>query len=446
MNRAAYVLLGAAVAVSPALAQSTGSEAEAGNIVRLTLREAVETARRESPRLAQLRSLESAADAGYSLARAQRMPALDLSAGYIRYSNIPELTLPLPGLGDRILFPNIPNNYRTRLGVSVPLFTGGRIAGGISSASGEREAAAKDVETGVDDLVLEVTGAYWGLVTTRESERVLGEAIAAYDSHLKAARDREELGMAARNEVLAVQVERDRAELARLQAANAEEVASANLGRLLGLPPGARIEAADPLEAPATPEEDVETLVSAALAARPERAALEARAGAAGARIEAQQAGSRPQLSAAAGYEYSNPNSRILPPEPTWKGSWNVGVSLSFNVFDGGRTSAAVAQATAQADAARRAIEDLDRRIRLDVTSRFLDLRTAREAVRVAGRNVEAAEENRRVASDRYHEGVLPSSDLLDAETNVLRAGLDRAEALAQLRLAVAGLDRAVGR
>jgi hypothetical protein len=41
---------------------------------------------------------------------------------------------------------------------------------------------------------------------------------------------------------------------------------------------------------------------------------------------------------------------------------------------------------------------------------------------------------------------VSPSSELLDAEVGLLRAGLDRAEALARLRLAVADLDRAVGR
>jgi outer membrane protein TolC len=50
------------------------------------------------------------------------------------------------------------------------------------------------------------------------------------------------------------------------------------------------------------------------------------------------------------------------------------------------------------------------------------------------------------VATDRYREGVIPSSDLLDAEVAEERAALARAEALAALRLAAAGLDRAVGR
>jgi outer membrane protein TolC len=64
----------------------------------------------------------------------------------------------------------------------------------------------------------------------------------------------------------------------------------------------------------------------------------------------------------------------------------------------------------------------------------------------VAGANLDSAHENVRVAHDRYHEGVIPSSELLDAETALLRAGLDRANALAQVRVALANLERAVGR
>ena len=64
----------------------------------------------------------------------------------------------------------------------------------------------------------------------------------------------------------------------------------------------------------------------------------------------------------------------------------------------------------------------------------------------VAERSIESALENRKVAGDRYREGVVPSAELLDAEVAHERASLAHAEALASLRLAAAGLDRAVGR
>jgi outer membrane protein TolC len=146
------------------------------------------------------------------------------------------------------------------------------------------------------------------------------------------------------------------------------------------------------------------------------------------------------------GLDYANPNRQVLPPEAAWKHTWDVGVQLSLSVFDGGRVSAAVARAEAEGQAARHRLADLDRRIRLQVTQAALDLEAAEAAVDVAEHGHHSARENHRVAGDRYREGVIPSSELLDASVALLQAGLDRTQALAAVRLAAAELDRAVGR
>jgi outer membrane protein TolC len=147
-----------------------------------------------------------------------------------------------------------------------------------------------------------------------------------------------------------------------------------------------------------------------------------------------------------AGYDYASPNRRILPATDAWETSWDASVLASWAVFDAGRTKAAVAEARARADAARFALSDLERRIRLEVTDRRLAMDTARAAVGVADRSRESANENLRVSKERYHAGVLASSELLDAEVDLLRAGLLRTTALARLRIAEAGLSRAVGK
>jgi outer membrane protein TolC len=275
---------------------------------------------------------------------------------------------------------------------------------------------------------------------------VLRDAVTAYEAHLKDAGHRAEVGMAARNEVLAVRLERDRAELSRLQSENGAGVAEANLRRLLGLAPATRVELVEDVAAPETLAEDAGALVDVALAVRPELVALRAREAAAGASARAARAATRPQASLQAGYDFANPNPRILPLAAEWKGTWSVGVALSLTAFDGGRASAAVAQAQAQADAIRSQREDLEGRIRLDVISRVLDLDTARAAVGLAQSALEAAQENLKVSQDRYREGLLPSSELLDAEAALWRAGLDQTATATQLRLALAQLERAAGR
>ncbi len=434
-----------------AAATAGGAPATAAPAVEhLTVAEAVARARAHSPALAALGALAEAARADERAAHAARLPQVDAGAGYTRRSNVPELSLVFPGQEPLTIFPNLPNSYRTGLSAAVPLYTGGRLGAAAEAAAGEEHAATLDVDTGSADLELETTTAYWALVTARETERLLRESLGAYDAHLADARNRETVGLAARNEVLAVQVERDRAELARLRATSVADVAETNLIRLVGLAPGTRVEPDEPLAAvegpPATADEDVEALVGAAIAQRPDRAALVARVGAAQAAVRIEKAARLPQVSAAAGIDYANPNPRILPPVDRWHETWDVGLSVGWTVFDGGRAGAAVGRAAARAEALQHQLEDLDAHVRLQVTDRRSRLQTDRIALEVAQRNVTAARENARVATERHRAGLIPSSERLDAEVALMRAEVDQAEALAALRIGQAALDRALGR
>ncbi|HKY34078.1 MAG TPA: TolC family protein, partial [Candidatus Polarisedimenticolia bacterium] len=147
-----------------------------------------------------------------------------------------------------------------------------------------------------------------------------------------------------------------------------------------------------------------------------------------------------------AGFDLANPNREILPPEPDWKGTWDAAVMLELSLYDGGRAAAETAQASALAEAARQSLQELDRSIRLEVVRGLTEVSTAAASLSVAERSLESARENARVAADRHRAGVAPSSERLDAEAAVLRAGLDRTEARAGVRLAEAALQRALGR
>lgn len=441
MRRSLLIALAVLILGLPAAAQSASPRVEP-----LTLAEALERARATSPRLDQLEALRQAAAAGLAGARAERMPRVDVAAGYTRNSDVPEFTLNLPGIGSRTLFPNIPDNWRAHAGLTLPLWTAGRIEGGIAAAGRQLEAAGLDATGARSDLLLETRNAYWSLVTARASARVLAEALESYEAHLTDARNRFDFGVAARNEILSVQVERDRAELSRLAAENAAEVANANLVRLTGLPPGTRIDPTEPLDAPNAPDQEVEALVTAAEEARPELAALQQRIEAAKAAVGVRRAGNRPQAGLSLGYDYARPNPRILPPRDEFEGSWSAGVSVSLTAFDGGRTAAAVAQAEAQVTALESQLEEARQGLRLEVTARLFELRNARATLAVTNGTIEAARENLRVARDRYREGVIPSSELLDAETALLRAGLDQTDAATRIQIALARLERAAGR
>jgi len=420
--------------------------------VRLTVEEAVTRAVAASARLSQLTALEVAAAADSKAARSERWPQLEIGAGYQRRSEVPELAIfaptnnPAEPVQRIVVYPNIQDNWRVRAGLTLPLLTFGRVSGRVDGAAQSQLAAGHDLRAGRADLVLETKTAFWDLVTARASAALLQDAIRSYDAHIRDAQNREKFGLAPRSEVLAVEVERDRAELDRLSAEAGAELAEANLRRLLDLPPAAHVEPVEPPADTGAQPADVEALVQQAQSVRPERQAVLARAAAADAAARSEHGGRLPQVGLSGGYLYANPNRDIVPPTSDWADTWDLGIGVSWNVFDGGRRGANQARAQAQADAARQELRELDRAIRLQVTQQALELRTAAARLRVAERSVVSAAESRRVASERYRAGVIPSSELTDAEIAHERASLSVTEARAALRLAAAGLERAVGR
>jgi outer membrane protein len=411
--------------------------------VRLTLGDALARADHASAALGALSAQRDASAAGARKELGARLPQVTLSAGYTRLSNVDAFTP--PGFSTP-LFPNLPNSSLARADLALPVFTGLRLENNASAAGHDRAAAEQDLAAGRGALRLETVRAYWELVATRSALAASERALAALDAHGKAARDRKAQGLVAANEVLAVDVARERTELVQLRASAAVEVAGANLARLVGLPDDTdfALDPADSADADTTVAA-ADALVARALAHRPELRAADERTRAAEKRKGAAQGALLPQVSLLASALTARPNDRFLPRTDSWNSSWSVGVSASWSILDGGRSWADAAQRAAQARAAELGEEDLARRVRQDVTARRLDLASAVRAQAVAESAVESAHENERVARDRYRAGVLASSDLLDAEVATREAELDLARATADRRVARAALAYAVG-
>jgi len=163
-------------------------------------------------------------------------------------------------------------------------------------------------------------------------------------------------------------------------------------------------------------------------------------------RANAVQATKMPQIGVAGGYDYARPNPRIFPRSSEWKPSFDASVNVSWTLWDGGRRNAEYGEARANAAALKTRIEDFDRQVSFEVRSRSLELASSREGVTAAEEEVRAAVDAERVVGERYKAGVATSTDVLDAQVARLQAELDRARAIANVRLAEARLDRAIGR
>ena len=107
---------------------------------------------------------------------------------------------------------------------------------------------------------------------------------------------------------------------------------------------------------------------------------------------------------------------------------------------------AEVAEAAANQRAAEERLKDFDATVDVEVRQRASDLASAEAAIAAAELGIRSAEEARRVIAERFSAGVATNTDVIDAQLALLQAELDRTRALANVHLAAARLDRAVGR
>jgi outer membrane protein TolC len=415
--------------------------------VRLTLEEAQARAQQASHRLAELEAREAGARATVDVRAAADRPNVALLAGYTRTNHVDEFSVPSPAGGaPQVIYPDIPDNWRTRVDLQWPIYTGGRLDALERAARAEASAVAADVAAARADLRLEVARAFWALVTARSSVEVLERAVERARTHVADVKQRLAAGVVPPNEVASAEAQESRERMLLIEAQNQRDVAASELARLIGETVLRPVEPVDSLDPGPAPAAQLDALVAAARAARSERQALEHRIESAAERQLAAAAATKPTIALGAGYDYARPNPKIFPRAGRWDDSWDASVNLTWSLWDGGRARAEVAEAEAVVTAIHQRLAEFDSVVALEVRQRMLEIDSGRAAVAAAGDAVRAAEEARRVVAERFTAGVVTHTEVLDAQLALLQAELDRTRALANVRLAEARLARATGR
>ena len=441
------VHLNAVSAAVVAVALAAASHVQAQPVpLRLTLDDAVAKAVDASHRLGEARARQAGAEATVVVRRKADDPSATASAGYTRTNHVDEFGVPQPNGALRVIYPDIPDNFRTRLELVWPVYTGGRADALERAAQAEATASGSDLAAMRLDLRLEVARAYWALVTAEETVRVLDATVTWADRSLADVRTRVDAGFLPPNDVSRSEAQRARQALLLIEAKGRVQLVTVDLSRLMGLTEPVPIEPVDRLESPVPTSGDTSALVTEALGQRPELTALSLRAESVDARLSAIAATRKPTVAFASGYDVANPNPRIFPRQDAWQDSFDISLNVSWNVWDSGRAAAERTEAQWSATALRERKAEAEAQIRGDVQKQLVELASSRAALVPAGLAVTAAEETRRVVDDRYEAGVATTLDVLDAQLAVLQAALDRTRVLADIRLSEARLARILGR
>lgn len=424
--------------------------ASAQTPLTLTLDDALSRGVGHDPRLAAVKSQATAAAASVDARAALRLPSVVASGGAQRSNHIPIYGLRQPDGTFKVLFPDIPSSYRLRAEVSVPVYTSGRLPALVDAARADQQAAGATVRSTEENVRLDIVRAYWGLVTARDNVRVLEQALARADASLSDVGARVDAGVLPPNDLLSAQAQRARQSVELIQARNTAAIAQVALGMLIGVGPDQPIQPVTSVDTPMPGAADLAAETAPTLAARAreqraEREGLRDQQAALAASASAALAGVRPQVSAVAAVQPARPNARFVPPIDQWKTSWDLGVNVSWSLWDGGRARADAATATAQLDAVGHRIDQFDAGVAVEIRQCLLDLQSSRAALAASADAVAAATEAHRVVVQRFDAGVATSTDVLEAQVALLEAELERTRLTAALRIDEARLLRAVG-
>lgn len=426
-------------------AQGTAAPAQ-DTPLRLTPADVVQRALDSSFRVGEGLAREAAAKAALDGRAAADTPVVSVLGGYTRTNHVDEFAIVAPGAPPRVIYPDVPDNWRTRLDVLWPIYSSGRIEALERAAAADAGAAGRDVSTVRADVRLDATRAFWTLVMADEAVRVVEESLKRVESHLRDVRNLRDTGFLAPNDVLSVEARRSREQVFLIDARNARDVADADLRRATGLASDVVIELVPGTDATHDALPGVPDLIAEARAKRTERQSLQLRIDALGDRGTAAAAGQKPTVAVVGGADYARPNPRIFPRAAEWNPSFDVGVNVAWSVWDGGRVRADMAEVAANRRAAEQRLAEFDRALDFDIRQRRLDLEAARAAIEAATDGVTSATEAHRVVIERFKAGLATNTEVMDAQVDLMQAHFDHTRATTLAHLALARLERALGR
>jgi len=402
----------------------------------LTLERAVEIAMRQQPSLRQSKAQLEAAQGRVDLSRVARRPTVQLSASVSANSGRDASTG--TGTGGGSFFSH---EEGTGLSASASwrIYDFGQTAANIRAAELNADAAAAGVNTAALDVRSNVETAYLEAVARRRLVQFAEATVKSEDAHLDQARRFVAAQAKDPIEVAQAQSRDANAKSALAQAQSNEAIALANLRSAIGW--------VDPANSPIvspnwpTPSEAeppvLAALVDTARKTRPEIVQLDKELQAADASLDAARAERRPVLSANASTVWS-PGTGDWSPEP----SWSAGLTLSWNLFDGGRASADARIARANVQSAIASRDALLVTLTSQLDSSRSQIVANRANVQASTEAVTAARAQLQLAEARYTQGLGSQIELADAQTAVTTAQGNLVTAEFQLSTAWAQLRR----
>ena len=326
-----------------------------------------------------------------------------------------------------------------------PLYMGGKIRAYHRITKFSEALARTQPDAQLQDLILNTDDAYWTVVSLSYKKK-MAESFLDLVNRLDG--DVEKMireGVATKADGLTVKVKVNEAEMLLTKVDNGLALSKMVLCQLCGMDLDTKFTLTDEDRTDLQVSETVpDDAVQRAWTYRPELKSLDWANKIYEDKVRVVRSEMLPSLALTGGYLVSNP-SLLNGFENKFRGMWNVGIMLSVPVFHWNEGIYKVKAAKSEVNIARLQQTEAQEKIELQVNQSLFKNTEAQKRLALSEKNMEKAEENLRYADKGFKEGVVPVTNVMEAQTAWLSAQSDRIDAQIDLKLAQTYLQKAMG-
>ncbi len=440
-------------------------EVKLRGIQPITLLQALELAKRNSPTLQRTYLLYERSQAQLRQAQAALYPTLGVQGGITQQLS-PQADLQARAAQrqfdaqQQLLPPQFrssegrPKAANASLGlggtfqVGYNIFTSGQRPAQIRAAEQQLRVDQLQVEVDWQQLQLDVSNAYYNLQQADEDVRIGQAAVRNAEASLRDTVALERAGLGTRFDVLRAQVQLANNQQQLTSALGVQQISRRTLAQLLSISPSIDLAAADPVQIAGRWPLSLEDTIVLAFKNRAELEQFLAQREVAEQQKKAILATLGPTIALAVQYQTFN----NLRDQLGFGNGYSAGLTMNWNFFQGGAVRAQANQQEANKAATEVSFANTRNQIRLQVETAYTTLGTSFQNIDTNRQAVVQAREALRLARLRFQAGVgtqtdviNSENDLTNAEGNLVRSILDYNRALAKLTREVTNLPIATG-
>lgn len=325
-----------------------------------------------------------------------------------------------------------------------PLFTGWSLTTAYKLASLGVDMAKIQEESVIQNLVLNVKTAYFGILKADKLEKVARHTVEQLEAHLRVSQSFYDEGVISKNKLLETEVQLAQERQNLIRATRSAEIARARFNNLLRRGLDQEVEIEDILDYhPVTLT--LSQCMERAELSRPEIKEASLSVVSAEKAVRLSRSSYYPSINLIGNYERKTDEANLDADPGEDPDNWTVTTEASWTFWEWGKTRYNVSAAKANVVKAKDLLMEIKDGINLEVKDAYLYLREAEKNIQVAKTAVAQAKENFRMNKEMYKQQVATSTDVLDAQTLLTQAQTNYYNALSEYNIALARLERAMG-